>query len=880
MTKNSIAFRLLIAVLIVSLNASLLITAIRAWLDYRMAMSDIGNQLKAIEAIHLPVIRENLWVMDEKTVRAAMRGLLNIPHLKRILIEDHGRVIMEAGNIETEHALQREFPLFYTYGDKTIQLGNMKIDMAIDEVYKELWGNVKTGLFYTVILVFLIAFSIYFLFQMLLTRHLSDIASYIKQIEIRGFEKELLLERKKTFPEDPDEIDRIVSAINSMRLELNNTFDGLRDEIKIRKQAEEALAQRERYYRTLIFSLHEDILVIDRNYRITDINNTVLQTLGKKRDEVLGRHCYEVSHRLDVPCHEHGEQCGLRSVFDTGEYCNLHHEHISPDGKKMHIDIAMSPMKDKDGNLTHVVEAARDVTELFKTQDALRESERKYRQVVDYTPDLLYRTDMKGRITFISPSVQKLSGYTVEEAVGIKMAEEVYANPEEREIFLAELQKNGYVENFETKLKRKDGSIWWASTNAHVSKNKNGNVQGVEGITRDITKLKEAEEEQKALKAHLQQAQKMESIGTLAGGIAHDFNNILSPIMIHSEMAKMELPPDSPVQHNLREIYKAGERARDMVKQILTFSRKREGKRAELKITPVIKEALKLLRSTIPTTIDIQQNMEVGSDIVLADPTQIHQIVLNLGTNAAHAMKEKGGTLAVSLVQEDLDSEAAAQHSPDLNPGSYLKLTVSDTGSGIDRENMERIFEPYFTTKEVGEGTGMGLAVIHGIVKRYGGDITVESELGKGTTFNIYLPRIEADVTPVEEPSVQIPGGAERILFVDDERVAVDAIQPMLENLGYNVTARTSSTEALNAFKNDPNGFDLVITDQTMPNMTGKDLAQKMMSIRPAIPIILCTGYSDQIDKKSAEEMGIRSFIMKPIVMGEMAHTIREILGS
>ena len=260
------------------------------------------------------------------------------------------------------------------------------------------------------------------------------------------------------------------------------------------------------------------------------------------------------------------------------------------------------------------------------------------------------------------------------------------------------------------------------------------------GIARDITQQKNAEKERQQFQAQLRQAQKMEAIGTLTGGIAHEFNNILSPIMLHSEMAMMELEPDSPLQHNLREIFKAGGRAKDMVKQILAFSRKQEGDRVSIKVTPILKEVLKLLRSTIPTTIDIHQNFEAESDIVLADPTQIHQIILNLGTNAAHAMREKGGTLAVILKKEDIDSKAAA-HYTDLDPGSYLKLTVSDTGTGIDHETMQRIFEPYFTTKGPGEGTGMGLALIHGIVKSYGGDITVESEPEKGTTFHVLLPR-------------------------------------------------------------------------------------------------------------------------------------------
>ena len=379
------------------------------------------------------------------------------------------------------------------------------------------------------------------------------------------------------------------------------------------------------------------------------------------------------------------------------------------------------------------------------------------------------------------------------------------------------------------------------------------------------------------LQAQLEQAQKMESIGTLAGGIAHDFNNILSPIMIHSEMAMMELPPDSPVQNSLKQIFQAGKRASGLTKQILTFSRMRQQKRSPLKVGLIVKECLKMLRASLPTTIEINQNLESESDTVLCDITEINQVLMNLCTNAAHAMRDKGGELTINLTQEHLDPEAAGKFS-DLNPGSYLKLTVSDTGHGIDNETMKNIFVPYYTTKEFGEGTGMGLAVVHGIVRSYGGDITVESEPGKGTVFHVLLPTIESEASPPIEPSVNLPKGTERVLFVDDEKIAVDAVQSMLEKLGYKVTARTSSIEALEAFRNNPQGFDLVITDMTMPNMTGKDLAKELMSIRSDIPIILCTGFSEKIDERRAKEMGISAFVMKPIVMRDMANTIREVL--
>ena len=503
--------------------------------------------------------------------------------------------------------------------------------------------------------------------------------------------------------------------------------------------------------------------------------------------------------------------------------------------------------------------------------DKSRRAEEVYRSLLHTSADAVVLYDMEGKTRYVNPSFTRIFGWTLEDIEGKQILFLPDSEKEETMAGIKQIMEEGIpIQNFETKRYTKDDRIIDVSISGSRYNDHEGKPSGLLSVLRDTS-------EKKRLQAQLQQALKMEAIGTLAGGIAHDFNNILSPIMIHSEMAMMELPPDNPVQYNLKAIFKSGERARDMVKQILTFSRKEEGKRAEIKIIPVLKEVLNLLRSSIPTTIDIHQDLKAESCTVLADPTQIHQIILNLGTNAAHAMRENGGTLKVSLVQENLDSEAAARYS-DLDPGSYLKLTVSDTGHGIDGETMQKIFNPYFTTKGPGEGSGMGLAVIHGIVKSYGGNIIVESEPGKGATFNVYLPRIGEDVSPVAELLVQFPKGSEKILFVDDEKDAVDAIEPMLQNLGYTVSSRTSSIEALEAFRNNPDAFDLVITDQTMPNMTGKDLAKELMVIRPDIPIILCTGFSEKIDERRAKEMGIRAFVMKPIVMRQIAQTIREVL--
>ncbi|MDP3029139.1 MAG: GAF domain-containing protein, partial [Deltaproteobacteria bacterium] len=390
----------------------------------------------------------------------------------------------------------------------------------------------------------------------------------------------------------------------------------------------------------------------------------------------------------------------------------------------------------------------------------------------------------------------------------------------------------------------------------------------VSSALENVRLFKETErayEELRMTQRQLVQIQKMEAIGTLAGGIAHDFNNILTAIIGYTELAREAAPEGSRVQAHLQEVFRAGMRAKDLVQQILIFSRQSKQEQKPLQTDSIVKEGLKLLRASIPTTIEIRPNIERECGTVLGDPTQIYQVLVNLCTNAAHAMGEKGGVLEVSLMNVDLDADAVAQH-PGLKPGLYVRLTVNDTGHGMDRAVMEQIFHPFFTTKGPGEGTGMGLAVVHGIVKSHGGAITVDSEPGRGATFHVYFPRIERGRAPEAEAAASVPTGSERILFVDDEKALVDMIKQMIESLGYKVAGRTSSIEALEAFRAQPDKFDLVITDQTMPNMTGKMLAKELLRIRPDIPIILCTGYSELITEEKAKAMGIRELVMKPVV--------------
>ncbi len=401
-------------------------------------------------------------------------------------------------------------------------------------------------------------------------------------------------------------------------------------------------------------------------------------------------------------------------------------------------------------------------------------------------------------------------------------------------------------------------------------------IEGFTGIVLDQTAQAIAQQEKTQLEYQLHQSQKMEAIGTLAGGIAHDFNNILMAIIGYTEISIADISPNTLLCNNLKRILNAGKRARDLIRQILTFSRQTNRELLPISIQSIVKEALKLLRASLPSTIKIETRFDSNA-AAMADPTQIHQILINLCTNASHAMQEQGGTLKVSLEDTDLTASFCSGY-PDITPGRYINIRIADTGVGIPPDIVKKIFEPFFTTKERNKGTGLGLAVVHGIVKSHNGLITVSSDTGVGTTFDVYIPvaaHLPESISDIARP---LPTGSEHILFVDDEIIQTDMARQMLERLGYRVTAHHCGQKALNLFHHRPDQFDMVITDMTMPKITGDVLAQEILHVRPDIPIILCTGYSERINEEKALSLGAKGFMMKPFLMKEMALLIRNIL--
>ena len=419
------------------------------------------------------------------------------------------------------------------------------------------------------------------------------------------------------------------------------------------------------------------------------------------------------------------------------------------------------------------------------------------------------------------------------------------------------------------------GEVFHRRVSANPILDSENRVEAVVVVVRDTTAEKRAEEEKARLEEHLRQAQKMEAIGTLAGGIAHDFNNMLAVIIGNAELAEDDVGEHG--RHNIKQILKASKRARDLVKQILTYSRKTGTGKNAIELTPLVKETSKLLRGTLPSTVRIDLKAQTERDTILADQGQIQQVMMNLATNAAYSMREKGGVLTIALTNVSVTEDNMP--APNLEPGIYVKLRVRDTGTGMTKEVMERIFDPFFTTKEAGEGTGMGLAVVYGIISSHNGAVTVESRPGKGTTFNIFLPCIGAHATKQHEEEEGVaPRGREHILLVDDEESLVEAVSSMLERLGYRVTTALNASQALKIFEKYQDSLDLVITDQTMPGLTGIELAKRMLSVRKDLPIILCTGYSEAVSPEKAKSVGISEFVMKPVAKREVAETVRRVL--
>ncbi|MBI9089776.1 MAG: PAS domain S-box protein [Desulfobacterium sp.] len=515
---------------------------------------------------------------------------------------------------------------------------------------------------------------------------------------------------------------------------------------------------------------------------------------------------------------------------------------------------------EKNNELTRISEEFNTmVRQVQLREEKIRESEVKYRNLVESSSDIIFKTDIGGDLVFINSNFSQWTGFDPKEFIGKPFS--ILFSKESPSMDPTAFMQNPVPGNptlWELALVKNQGGTIPIELSISVQLDLNNHPLGTTGIARDIT-------ERKTLESKLQQSQKMEAIGTFAGGIAHDFNNIIGGILGYAEMIEMfDARENDKLKSKIDHVLKGTHRARDLIEQILTFSRHSDQKKRPLNLGPLIKDGLKFLRASIPSTIKIKEGISGHPCAVWANETAIHQILMNLCSNAADAMKASGGTLTVALAEE---RPAKASMVADKDPGHGVTLTVSDTGEGIDAGIRERIFDPFFTTKGTGDGTGMGLSVVHGIVKELNGTITVNSDPGKGSSFKVTLPGLDHGIADEKEsaPPAMVTTGKGKILFIDDEEELVSFSRELLEQTGYQVVGTTSSVHARHLFLKDPMAFDLVVTDQTMPNITGFDLAMEFLETCPDIPIVLCTGFSMPDLEKQALAAGIRAFAKKPL---------------
>ncbi|MBF0525322.1 MAG: PAS domain S-box protein [Deltaproteobacteria bacterium] len=680
----------------------------------------------------------------------------------------------------------------------------------------------------------------------------------------------------------PAEILRALDLLSPVvALILRNALLYESQEAEIQARTSE-LAGSEDRLRTLINAMPDIVCFKDGNGRWLEANDFDLRLFQLDGVDYRGKKDSELAkfspfyREAFLTCEGSDEQAWNKGDISRGE------ETIPrPDGQALVFDIIKVPTFDIDSRRKGLIVVGRDITERKRSEEALQESEKRFRAIFEQAAVgvALIETET-WRFTRINPKYCDILGYALEEMSNRTFQEIIH--PEDLSDCSLNMQRltAGELRDFsiEQRYRHKDGSHVWVNLTVSSMWEEGDRPDYYIAVVEDITMQKRAEAEREKLEKQLRQAQKMEAIGTLAGGIAHDFNNILGSIFGYTQLALDDAKSGIANRDFLEEIFKAAVRARDLVKQILTLSRQSDLEKKPFDISLIIKESIKLFRASLPANILIEQEISAKESIISGDPTQIHQVLINLATNAAHAMMENGGVLGIRLSDFCLDVDSAAGDVK-LTPGPYLKLSVSDTGHGIESNVIDKIFDPFFTTKETGKGTGMGLAIVHGIVKKHGGAISAYSEPGKGSTFNIILPMAKKTIEPEANLVEDIPRGSETVLLVDDEPGLLDAGKKMLTRLGYKVVAKAGSLEALAAFVRQPDGFDLVVTDMAMPTMTGDKLAKELIRLRPDIPVILCTGFSEVTSEEKAKEIGVKGFLMKPIDLNRLAKLIREVLG-
>ena len=837
--RSRIGRRLVIATILFSSVITLATTFIQLYTDYHRDLKTIDEYFALIENSYIGSLSRSVWMYDNRQIAAQLDGLTKLPDMEYLAIDAGKGHHWSSGELRSSRTLTHTFPLFFQHQEQIFPIGVLKATASLDNVYRRLIGKALTILITNGVRAFFVSGFILLIFQFFVTRHLVELAHRVRSIDLSRPHK-IELEAKSVCPE-PDEIDQVVEAVNETQASLHQSYERL-------KNSEDELFR--------IFSMSIDLIcVADINTAtFIKVNPAFTETLGFSPEELAARPFLEFIHPDDIE--------PTRRVIDEQlkagrKVINFENRYRCKNGGYRWLQWVSHPVPEK--GVAYSV--AHDVTAMKASVDRLAAAHERFLTVLDSIDAHIYVADMTTyEILFMNAKMKQDFGQDLTGRICWS-------------VFRGEAAPCSHCTNDElvdTEGRPTDVCVWQGQ-NPITGKwyiNYDRAIQWVDGrivriqIAMDITQMK-------AMETELRQAHKMEAVGTLAGGIAHEFNNLLGIIVGNSELALDDVPEPHPARASLAEIKTASLRARDVVGQLLSFSRKTEVEKKPVIVAPIVAESMQLLRASIPAVVEIRSHIAAKDAAIMADPTQIQQIIINLCTNAAHAMEERGGILEVRLAQTQLPA----------GPGRYVRLSVSDTGQGIAPEIIDRVFDPYFTTKGVGKGSGMGLSIVHGIVMNHDGAISIESEPETGTTVSIVFPICETAVHEnADGEGAVIGGGSERILYVDDEAQIANTGRQILQRLGYSVTTQTSSEQALALFQARPGEFDLVITDMTMPDMTGDLLAAEIMKIRPDMPVILCTGYSKRMSGEAARKMGIKDFVRKPVGKADLARTVRRVL--
>jgi PAS domain S-box-containing protein len=685
----------------------------------------------------------------------------------------------------------------------------------------------------------------------------ADLAKINKQLQGE------IAERKRAQKELNKHREQLQDLVAERTTELNTTINRLKQEVRERKQVEKSLRSSESRL-NVAFRANPAAVSIDTlaEGRYLEVNDSFCRLTGYAREEVVGKTVYE----LKTWSRPGDRDQMVRKLLSDGAVQEYETLYRTKEGQNRVVSLSAEVIELD--SQPHVLIISTDITE----RKAAQAEHDRLITAIEQVAESIIITDAKGTIRYVNPALEAKSGYTRKEVLGKHIS--LLRSPEnDKKVFMdaTTALNEGRAWKGHMINKKKSRERYEVETTISPVKGQTSRVLNYVIVERDVTN-------EVRLERQLRQAQKMEAIGTLAGGIAHDFNNILGAMLGYTHLAKEQLPVGGAVSKDLDEVIKAGERAKEVINQVLTFSRKADQERRPVEVHLVFKEALNLLRASIPTTIEMKKEIE-SAGWVMADPTQMHQVLMNLCTNAYQSIEGGHGALSVTLQSTELDLETAQSVHAEMRPGPYVKLSVSDTGSGIPPEIVDRIFEPYFTTKDQGKGTGLGLATVHGIINSHGGRIKVISEQGQGTTIDVYLPKCGPPADKAEKGEQKTASETvHRILVVDDEIQLANIAKRILESQGYEVTVCNGSHQALDVFKSDPERFSLVITDYTMPVMTGLELGQEMLKINAALPVIMCTGYSEALSADSVKEAGLKDFLIKPISPDALTESVRKIL--